>query len=178
MEKFSDWMLRIIREDNNHGILSGWLEEERFKWSKLVSNALSHLMNGGSFLLASDTQRKWLKSYILSHINNTHKNRSFIPLLDFNSSIKNTQSLQHTKHMLNSVYKDYAFFYIGRRDNLTAELAISYENSFLWILDESIQNAFSLSSAHPMLDFRLIQLYKIFDYSLNACIFGKFDLDE
>lgn len=178
MEKFSDWMLKIIREDNNHGILSGWLEEERFKWSKLVSNALSHLINGGSFLLACDIQREWLKSYILSHINHPQKNRPFIPLLDFSSHIKDNQSLQHTKNMLSIAYKDYAFFYIGKRDNLLAELAIGYENSFLWILDENIQNAFSLNSTHPMLDFRLMQLYKIFDRSLSGCIFGKFDLDE
>ncbi|WP_027327759.1 HobA family DNA replication regulator [Helicobacter pametensis] len=175
MEKISDWMLKTIREENNHGFLSGWLEEERFKWTKLVSNTLTQIMNETSFLLICDSPREWLKSYILSHIN-AHKNRPFVPILDFPFSPH--QDLQNIKDVLGIAYRDYAFFYIGKRNNAFAELAIGHENSFLWILDESLQDAFSLNSNHPMLDFRLLQLYKIFDLALSACIFGKISLDD
>ncbi len=178
MEKFSDWMLRTIREESNHGILSGWLEEDRFKWTKLVSNTLIHLMNGTSFLLICDSQRKWLKHYILTHINHPQKNRPSIPILDFPLSLENSSNFQDIRDVLNIAYKDYGFFYIGKRNSPLAELAIGHENSFLWILDEAIQNAFYLDSKHPMLDFRLLQLYKIFDLSIHHSMFCKFDLEE
>lgn len=177
MEKISDWMLKAIREENNHGFLSGWLEEERFKWTKLVSNTLARIMQETSFLVVCDSQREWFKSYILSHINH-HKNRPFVPILDFTLLPKDSQETQNIKDMLDIAYKDYAFFYIGKRNNTLAELAIGHENSFLWILDESLQDAFCLNSTHPMLDFRLLQLYKIFDLALSACIFGKIELES
>lgn len=178
MEKFSEWMLRIIREESNNGILSGWLEEDRFKWTKLVANTLSSIINGTSFLLICDSQREWLKHYILTHINHPQKNRPLIPFFDFCLHPQETSSFQNIKDVLNIAYKDYAFFYIGKRNNLLAELAIGNENSFLWILDEAIQDAFYLNSKHPMLDFRLLQLYKIFDLALHHCILNKFDLEE
>lgn len=90
---------------------------------------------------------------------------------------KVSDNLKLTEGMLDMAYRDYAFFYIGKREGLRAELAISNENSFLWLLDESLSHAFTLESYNAMLDFRLLQLYKIFDQTLSAMISGKISLE-
>lgn len=181
-ENISEWMLKTIREENNNGLMSGWLEEDRSKWTNVVSNALNHILEGISFILLTDQPREWLRHYIIQHINHPQKNRPFIPImsLDHINTLINPvgDNIALLKDMLSLAYKDFSFFYIGKRDNAMAELAISQENSLLWLLDENLQNAFSLSTQSAMLDFRLLQLYKIFDRSLSAYITGKISLEN
>lgn len=183
MESLRDWMLRTIREENNNGLMSGWLEEELNKWTPLVSATLTSLLNGVSFIILCDTPRAWLKTYILQNINHPSKNRPYMPFFGMENlevllgnERKNLDNLKLAEGMLDLAYRDYAFFYIGRREGMSAELAISNDNSFLWLLDEDLSNAFYLNSTHPMLDFRLLQLYKIFDKTLSALIAGKITL--
>lgn len=185
MESLKDWMLKTIREENSKGVMSGWLEEELYKWTPLVASALQALLNGVSFIVLCDMPRGWLRSYILHNINHPSKNRPYLPFVGMDNldvllgeGMKNTDNLKLAEGMLDLVYRDYAFFYIGRREGLKAELAIGNENSFLWLLDESLSNAFTLESYNPMLDFRLLQLYKIFDQTLSALIAGKITLES
>ena len=183
MESLKDWMLKTIREENSKGVMSGWLEEELYKWTPLVSSTLTSLLGGTSFIVLSDTPRAWLRMYILQNINHPSKNRPYMPFLGMENldvllggEKKNLDNLKLAEGMLDLAYRDYAFFYIGKREGVGAELAISNENSFLWLLDESLPNAFHLESFNPMLDFRLLQLYKIFDRTLSALIAGKIAL--
>lgn len=183
MESLKDWMLKTIREENSKGVMSGWLEEELYKWTPLVSSTLHSLLNGVSFIVLTDTPRAWLRTYILQNINHPSKNRPYIPFVGMDNldvllgqEMRSTDNLKLAEGMLDLVYRDYAFFYIGRREGLRAELALGNENSFLWLLDESLSNAFTLESFNPMLDFRLLQLYKIFDQTLSAMIAGKISL--
>lgn len=184
MEDLKSWMLRTIREENNKGVMSGWLEEKLYKWTPLVSNMLHSLLNGVSFIVLSDASRGWLRHYILQNINHPSKNRPYIPVIGMDNldvllgqETKGLDNLKLAEGMLDLAYKDYAFFYIGKREGLRAELAISNENSFLWLLDDDLPNAFTLESFNPMLDFRLLQLYKIFDQTLSALIAGKISLE-
>jgi hypothetical protein len=41
MENISDWFLRIIREDEKKGIMSGWIEEKRFIFLPSTSSKLT-----------------------------------------------------------------------------------------------------------------------------------------
>ena len=43
-------------------------------------------------------------------------------------------------------------------------------------IDEEYLNAFNLKSYDKLLDVKLIQLYKLFNLSLNAAIFGEIEL--
>lgn len=182
-ENINDWMLKTIREENNNGLMSGWLEEDRYKWTRIVANTLNQILKETSFILVTDQAREWLRQYILHNINHSQKNRPFVPIIGmdcFPSShtIQAEENIAMFKDMLDIAYKSYTFFYIGKRDNPIAELAISQDNSFLWLLDENLEMAFSLSSQSAMLDFRLLQLYKIFDHSLSALILGKISLED
>ncbi|RUM68372.1 MAG: hypothetical protein DSZ08_08295, partial [Sulfurovum sp.] len=52
------------------------------------------------------------------------------------------------------------------------------DNSFLWILDEEVQDSFSLRSSDALLDIKLLQLYKLFDQTLSAALFGELELSS
>jgi hypothetical protein len=56
-------------------------------------------------------------------------------------------------------------------------LAYRNDESFLWVMDEEIQNSFALRSADTLLDIKLLQLYKLFDTTLSAALFGDIDLE-
>ncbi|RDU68180.1 hypothetical protein CQA62_06305 [Helicobacter cholecystus] len=184
MEPIKEWMIRALREDNNNGMMSGWLEEDLHKWVRVVSNALSALLNGTSFIVLSDTPREWFKSYLLTHLNLPSKNRPYVPFfgierfeLFLGDDIRDQKNIQLVSSMLQATYQDYAFFYIGKAEGVKAELAMGLENSFLWLLDADVQNAFSLNSSNKMLDSRLLQLYRLFDQAISLMIYGKISLE-
>ncbi|MEJ2306111.1 MAG: HobA family DNA replication regulator [candidate division WOR-3 bacterium] len=59
-----------------------------------------------------------------------------------------------------------------------SEIAKRADNSCLWLLDEEFGHAMKLRSYDPYLDIKLMQLYRLFDLSLNAVLFGEVDTDE
>jgi len=79
--------------------------------------------------------------------------------------------------MISLSYKeDYFFWYIGKGDDKRADIAKRKDSSYFWIFDEEYLNGFTLKSYDPMIDIKLLQLYKLFDASLNATIFGEVDV--
>jgi hypothetical protein len=44
-------------------------------------------------------------------------------------------------------------------------------------MDEEVQNSFALRTSDPLLDIKLLQLYKLFDNTLSAALFGDLDLE-
>ena len=81
MENISDWLLRTVREDEKKGIISGWIEERRFLLLPKMTRTLSHLLNGGSLIMLTDSPREWFGDYIITHINQPHKGRPFFPII-------------------------------------------------------------------------------------------------
>ena len=71
----------------------------------------------------------------------------------------------------------YYIWYIGKGDHPYTKLAFREEENFLWILDEEVQNSFALRSTDTLLDIKLLQLFKLFDHTLSAVLFGDLDLD-
>lgn len=185
MEPIKDWMIRALREESNGGVISGWLEEDLHKWVRVVSNALNALLDGVSFIVLSDNPREWFRNYVLTRLNSPSKNRPYVPFLGIEGlekylgeDIRDQKNIQLVTSMLQSTYQNYSFFYIGKAEGIKAELAMSHENSFLWLLDADVQNAFILNSSNKMIDSRLLQLFRLFDQSISAVIYGKISLES
>ena len=72
---------------------------------------------------------------------------------------------------------DYFFWYIGRGDDKRADIAKRSDDSLLWLMDEDFQNAMPLRSYDEQIDIKLVQLYRLFDRTLSAALFGEVDVD-
>jgi len=176
---FSQWTLDAIREEG--GSLS-WLEEHRFEWSKTTAFALEQVLNGKTIILITDEKRKWLEQYILTSLNTASLERPLIPIISIDNlcvhynSVSGGEMIDVVDDMISLSYKeDYFFWYIGKGDDKRSDIAKRKDNSYFWMFDEDFNNAFTLKSYDKTLDIKLLQLYRLFDSSLNATMFGEVD---
>jgi hypothetical protein len=174
---FAQWSLDAIREEG--GSLS-WLEEDRFEWSKTTAFALEQILNGKTIILITDMKRKWLERYILDSINNLE--RPLVPIVSIESlyphynDLNGGEMIDMIDDMIALSFKnDYFFWYIGKGDDKRSDIAKRKDESYFWIFDEDFNNAFTMKSYDPILDIKLLQLYRLFDASLNAAMFGEVD---
>jgi len=179
MPDFAQWSLDAIREEG--GSLS-WLEEYRFEWSKTTAYALSQILNGKTVIIITDEKRKWLEYYILTSINSVALDRPLVPIVSFDSlyshfnNISGGEMIDFVEDMVSQSYKDdYFFWYIGKGDDKRSDLAKRKDESYFWIFDEDFNNAFTMKSYDTSLDIKLLQLFKLFNASLNATMFGEVD---
>ena len=182
MSDFAQWSLDKIRED---GASLSWLEETRFDWSNPSSLVLQEILNGKTIVLITDDNRKWLESYILNYINSSTLDRPLIPIVSIDSlyphysKVNGGEMIEIVEDMITMSYKeDYLFWYIGKGDDRRADIAKRKANSYLWLFDEEFNNAFTLKSYDKFLDMKLLQLYKLFNDSLNAALFGEVDVSS
>ena len=174
---FAQWSLDAIRQEG--GSLS-WLEEDRFEWSKTTAFALEQILNGKTIILITDMKRKWLERYILDSINNLE--RPLVPIVSIESlyphynDLNGGEMIDMIDDMIALSFKnDYFFWYIGKGDDKRSDIAKRKDESYFWIFDEDFNNAFTMKSYDPILDIKLLQLYRLFDASLNAAMFGEVD---
>ncbi|QOP40619.1 HobA family DNA replication regulator [Sulfurimonas marina] len=179
MLDFAQWSLDAIREEG--GALS-WLEEHRFEWSKTTAFALEQILNGKTVILITDQKRKWLERYIIDAINSIDIDRPLIPIVTIDSlythynNINGGEMIDMVDDLISLSYKnDHFFWYIGKGDDKRSDIAKRKDNSYFWTFDEDFNNAFTLKSYDPLLDIKLLQLYRLFDASLNATMFGEVD---
>ncbi|MCF6330116.1 MAG: HobA family DNA replication regulator [Sulfurimonas sp.] len=177
---FAQWSLETIREE---GSSFSWLEELRFDWTPATSIALEQILNGQTIILITDDKRKWLQNYILYTINSEKFDRPLLPIVSLDSlyphynNISGGDKINIIENMINlSLKDDYFFWYIGSGDNKKADIAKRKNNSYLWIFDEEYVNSFNLKSYDKYLDIKLLQVYRLFDLSLNAAMFGEVDV--
>lgn len=182
MSDFAQWSLDAIREEG--GSLS-WLEEQRFDWTTTASLALEQILEGKTIILITDEKRKWLESYILSSINKATMDRPILPIISiyglYNhySDISGGEMIDMLEDMISLSYKDdYFFWYIGAGDDKKADIAKRRDNSYLWLFDEDFHNAFTIKSYDSYLDIKLLQLFRLFNSSLNAAMFGEVDVSS
>jgi hypothetical protein len=180
MQKLLKWTLDTIREEES---CFSWMEEYRYEWAPLVKGAVSQSIEGKTALILTDEPRKWFGKYILHTINDLSKNRPLLPFYQLAdcyptlSTIKGTQDLELLEDMLDISYPNgYYFWYIGKGDHPYTKLAYRQDTSFLWILDEEVQDSFLLRSSDRLLDIRFLQLFKLFDQTLSATLFGDLEL--
>ncbi|RDU53670.1 hypothetical protein CQA49_06320 [Helicobacter sp. MIT 00-7814] len=186
MEILDTWLIKAIRQEDNKGIMSGWLEERRLDLVPLFRQALRHLFARGSFILLSDLKFEWLTRYIAQNINMPNKTRPFFPIFEVSSlgfmidsvhrDSEDRGFLAISKMLENSFNKNYALWYIGKK-TARGQFALAQENSFVWLLDEQMPHCFSLSSVDELLDYKLLQLYKLFEKALCAAMLGQLTLE-
>ena len=157
-----------------------WMEERRVEWTPLLASRLKFLLEGRAFITVSDKERKWFEIYLLRKMNSSKSIRPFLPFFSLRSlypsldEIETNEQKQLLKDMLSLAFPNgYIFFYIGKSIDKRANLAKTDENSYMWLFDEQAQNSFTLSSSDENLDIKLLNLYKLFDKSIDAVLFAK-----
>ena len=183
MQEFTNWTVKTIRDDRYIG---SWMEERKFDWIPLVAKTLTNIIdNGKTVLVITDESREWFLKYILSNINKDSNARPLLPFFDFNciahsfSDISYETDIEHIKDMLEISYPNgYIFWYIGKSHSKKAILPKVSHNSFLWLLDENMTNSFSLKSTDETLDMKLLQLYRLFNKTLDATLFAQIEVDK
>jgi hypothetical protein len=183
MQEFTNWTVKTIREDRYIG---SWMEEKKFDWIPIVSKTVTNIIDKNkSILIITDNERDWFLSYILNKINSSTNNRPMLPFFDFNSFVQNIDKLTSekdialVKDLLDiSFPKGYIFWYIGRGQSKKSILPKVSKNSFLWLLDENRQNSFHFNSLDEALDMKLLQLYRLFDKTLDATLFAQIEVDK
>jgi hypothetical protein len=181
MQQLLKWTLETIREED----CFSWMEEHRYEWAPLVKSAVDQILEGKTILLLTDTPRKWFDNYILENVNDLQKNRPLLPVFPMAKmfpslgTLSSTQEIQLLEDMLDLSYPNgYFIWYIGKGNHPFTKLAYRCDDSFLWIMDEEVENSFSLRSSDEMLDIKLLQLYKLFDLTLSQALFGELDLES
>jgi len=179
---FAQWSLDAIRDED--GALS-WLEEQRFNWATTSSIALCQILEGKTIILITDEKRKWFENYILTSINSDKIDRPILPIVSVDSlyqhynNINGGEMIDILDDMISLSYKEnYFFWYIGSGDDKRSDIAKRKDDSYFWIFDEDFHNAFTLKSYDSHLDIKLLQLYRLFNASLNAAMFGEVDVDS
>ena len=182
MHEFNTWTLEAIREDE---AMMSWLEEFRFEWSASVKLAVEQMIEGKTVVLITDHDRDWFKHYVLSALNKPNLDRPILPIVSIDSLhshydlITGGEKIDMLSDMLSMAYNDnYFFWYVGKGEDARSDIAKREDASFLWIMDEDFQNAFPLKSYDTLLDIKLLHLYRMFDKTLNAALFGDIDLNE
>ncbi len=182
MQTFMKWMLETIRAE---GAMCNWVEESRFEWTASTALAVSQIVEGKTVVLITDRRRKWLEHYISSNINLLSKERPLIPVISLDriypefDNMTSGESMDMLLDLLElSFGENYFFWYIGKGNDPRSDIAKRSERSCLWLLDEEFGHAMRLRSYDPILDIKLLQLYRLFDLSLNAVLFGEVAVDE
>jgi len=180
MQQLLKWTLDTIREDES---CFSWMEEYRYEWAPLVKSAVSQIVEGKTILIVTDDSREWFGKYIVNAVNDMEKQRPLLPFYQLADNFPHLHTIQRTaeiqllEDMLEISYPNgYYIWYIGRGDHPLTKLSYRNQDNFLWILDEEVQNSFALRSSDPLLDIKLLQLYKLFDATLSAVLFGDLEL--
>ena len=181
MQELLKWTIETIRRDES---MMSWLEERKFEWTPLVSDTIRHILEGYSVIVMTDSERSWFGNYITASINKPQKARPYLPVYNIKSIYPHIDHVQNEEDgalindMLSISFKEqYLFWYIGKNNDRRAKLALSRDDSFNWIFDEELQNSFRLNSNDELLDMKLFQLYRLFDKTLSATLFGQVSLD-
>ncbi len=182
MQKFLKWTLDNIRKD---GSMMSWMEEKRFEWVPLNVSMLKNLIIGHTIIMITDDDREWFCNYVLNDINKLSKNRPLLPFVSLKSfypnlnGLKTKEDIELLEDMLYQAFPNgYTYFYIGKNNSIKMQIAKRRDDSFIWVMDEQLQNSFFLSSSDENLDIKLIQLYKLLDKSINALLFAEVDFES
>ncbi len=157
-----------------------WMEEKRFEWVPLCASMLKNLLDGHTFIVVTDDDRAWFCHYLLRAVNNRQKNRPLLPFIALQTlypnlyQVKNNEDIELLEDMLSQAFPGgYTFFYVGKNSDIKMQIAKRKDDSFMWIMDEHIQNSFYLLSDDDSLDIKLIQLFRLLDKSIDAVLFAE-----
>lgn len=181
MRQFDRWTLDAIRSE---GASMSWFEEQRFEWIPQIASAMDQIMEGRTIVLVTDHERRWFSHYVTGAINKRIKERPMIPIIYLDGlyphldNLVDTEGMDTLSDMLDLAFKgEYFFWYIGKGgDELRSDIVKRTDNALMWIMDENYPNALSLRSYDPLIDIKLLQLYRLFDRTLASVLFGEIDV--
>jgi len=181
MNSLLEWTLETIRKEDSS---FSWMEECRYDWTPIVQNAVSKILEGQTVLILTDDARGWFAKYVASKMNNLANERPFIPLYTLKSmfpnleKMKSTQELDLLEDMLSISYPSgYFIWYIGSADSSYTKFTFRNDENLLWIIDGDVPNSFYIRNGGLSLDIRLIQLFKLFNKTIDASLFSEIKLD-
>ncbi|PUB98178.1 HobA family DNA replication regulator [Helicobacter pylori] len=180
MKNFYDWIKEFVRDQGEFiAQQSGWLELERSSYAKLIAQTISHVLNGGSLLVSADSSRHWFLTYILSNLNPKDlKERPLLSVIDFNASSfypKNDANLSLAAIEL--TYQNPMFWHVGKIENEGLKtILLSKIPSFLWLFEELKEDCLLLKEHDSLLDYKLLQLFKLFENALFSVLYNKVTL--
>jgi hypothetical protein len=181
MNSLLDWTLEAIREESSD---FSWMEERRYNWVPLVKSVLRRMLEGQTLLLLTDPRRRWFEQYILSHINDPDLDRPFLPVQSMQGvfadlgALNTSARISLLEDMLDIAYPGgYLIWYIGEGGHPYTKIAYRREDNFLWPINEEVAGSFVLRGSDPLLDIKLLQLYNLFDKSVEAAMYGRVETD-
>lgn len=183
MQEFTNWTVDTIRSDR---LLGSWMEERKFDWIPLASQCVTNILEKGkSVLIVTDNEHEWFMNYILSNINKKKLSRPYFPFYSFTTlhsnieNIKTENDIQLIHDMLDTSFPNgYFFWYIGKSQSKRATLAKISKQPFLWLMDEELSNSFYLDSNDEALGLRLLNMYRLFDKTLDAALCAQIDVQK
>jgi len=174
------WTLDAIREEDSS---FSWMEECRYDWVPIIQRAISKILDGQTMLVLTDEPRSWFAKYISSNINNQN-HRPFLPVYTLKSmfpsldKMNRTEELDLLEDMLEISYPNgYFIWYIGSADSIYTKFVFRNDENLLWIIDGDVHNSFYLRDGSTSLDIKLIQLFKLFNKTIDASLFNDLSLD-
>lgn len=181
MQAFEKWTLEAIRSE---GTAFNWIEEQRYEWTATMQVTVTQILSGKTMVLVTDRKRKWFQHYIASRLNQLSNDRPMIPLISLDriypdfDEMTSGAAMDMLSDMLDLSFSgNYFFWYVGKGNDPRSEIVKRNENSALWLLDEDFGRAMKLRSFDPYLDIKMLQLYHLFERSLNAMLFGEIDAE-
>lgn len=175
-----EWTKDTIKSDKT---FDSWLDERVLEWVPLCDDAITELMKGTPFLVITDRQRDWFSHYIINNINNISNNRPFVPVYSLTSFIPYSHKtdkieyLDMIEDMLDITFNgNYKYWYIGKEESNIYNLVKRKEDSFVWLMDSEIRNSFYIKSYDDKLDSKLMILFKLFNKTVTASMFGEIEL--
>ncbi|AII14994.1 DnaA-binding chromosome replication initiation factor [Campylobacter iguaniorum] len=177
MSELIKWTLDAIRDE---GSLMSWMEERRVEWVPLLTSRIKYLLDGVTFIVICDEEREWFESYFLRNINRKDNARPILPFVSLKSlypslgEINSKEEISLLEDMLSIAFPNgFVYFYVGKSSSKISAIAKGKDDSYMWLFDEQAQNSFYLSSNDDMLDIKLLSLFRLFNKSIDAVLFGK-----
>lgn len=181
MTPILNWTLDTIREEDSS---FSWMEECRYDWVPVVQTAVKKILDGQSILVLTDDSRGWYAKYIANKINNLSNERPFLPVYTLKSMFSNLEKMKSTEEldlledMLDISYPNgYFIWYIGSAESIYTKFVFRNHENLLWIIDGDVPNSFYLKNSGISLDIKLIQLFKLFNKTVDASLFSEISID-
>jgi len=181
MQSILDWTLDNIREEDSS---FSWMEECRYDWIPVIQSAVKKILEGQSILILTDKSRGWYARYIANKINNLENERPFLPVYTLKSMFTNLDKMQNTEEldlledMLDISYPNgYFIWYIGSADSVYTKFVFRNDENLFWIIDGDVPNSFYLKKGGISLDIKLIQLFKLFNKTIDASLFNEISIE-
>ena len=175
------WTLEAIRQEDSS---FSWMEECRYDWVPIIQSAVKKILEGQSVLVLTDEPRAWYARYIQGKINSSYCERPFLPVYTLKSmfpsldKLGNTEELDLLEDMLDISYPNgYFIWYIGSADSVYTKFAFRSDENLLWIIDGDVPNSFYLREGSTALDIKLIQIFKLFNKTIDASLFAELTLE-